>query len=563
MRRFLQHLFLVYTSATIVSANFLGPRFPAPVHFANNDSLISSGWRNFTGVLNEYLSGNREASPKLLAGLENLTFSAGMFSIHDLTAQSLQYHYTSDEVKKGPGVKQVDGNSIYRVASISKLFTVFAGMLEFEEEQWDQPITNFVSATERESLKNVGVDLVNNIQWKKVTLRALASQISGIPRDSQPWTPAEILLLPDLTTGKYPSNPEASGRPPNFQPWSTPAYVDNGFILLGIALANITGKPIAQVYPDAIFGPLGMNNSKTVVPPNSTWSQYVIPETGVDQWALPGGLSISSGGLFSSLNDLGKFATALMNSTLLPADKTRRWIKPVSHTASLNFSVGAPWEIYRYTNEKTGAISDIYTKLGDSGDYTGFVALIPDYDAGFNIICSSTNTSQKSILASTIADLITATIIPAMEAQAAAESKCNFAGTYQSRTQGLNSSLTLTLNESATDPSLRITSWISNSTDMISLLPTFFGTSEVKLQPSIIEPGKAAFLALPVHPKSPPGSFLGPFLEMATDNEDWLIGEGLTYGGVSLSLFVFDVGPDGKALTASPVATRATLERVA
>ncbi|KAH8654423.1 hypothetical protein BGZ60DRAFT_418472 [Tricladium varicosporioides] len=251
-----------------------------------------------------------------------------------------------------------------------------------------------------------------------------------------------------------------------------------------------------------------------------------------------------------------------MNSTLLPADKTRQWIKPVSHTASLDFSVGAPWEIYRYMNEKTGAISDIYTKLGDAGDYTGIIALIPDYDAGFNLICSSTNASQKSILASTIADLITTTMIPAMEAQAASESKYNFAGTYKSKTPGLNSSLTLKFNETATDPSLRITSWISNGTDMISLFPTLFGTSEIKLQPSIIESGKAAFLALPVHSKSSPGSFLGPFLKMITDNVDWLTGDGLTYGGVSLSSFVFDVGSDGKALTASPVAMRATLERV-
>lgn len=53
-----------------------------------------------------------------------------------------------------------------------------------------------------------------------------------------------------------------------------------------------------------------------------------------------------------------------------PVDET------VSHTARLQYAVGRPWEIIRYTHP-SGAITDIYTKLGDSGVYSSILVLLP------------------------------------------------------------------------------------------------------------------------------------------------------------------------------------------
>lgn len=81
---------LLYSST--VNSNFLGPRFSPPTYFTN-ESLVAAGWKNLSSNLDAYLQGKREGVPApLLDGLENLTFSLGMFSIHDLTAESLQYH---------------------------------------------------------------------------------------------------------------------------------------------------------------------------------------------------------------------------------------------------------------------------------------------------------------------------------------------------------------------------------------------------------------------------------------------------------------------------------------
>lgn len=76
---------------------------------------------------------------------EDVTFSLGLFSIHDRAAAELQYHYASPEVVKAPnGTHKVDGDSIYRIASVSKLFTVYAGMIELSSEDWNRPITEFI-----------------------------------------------------------------------------------------------------------------------------------------------------------------------------------------------------------------------------------------------------------------------------------------------------------------------------------------------------------------------------------------------------------------------------------
>lgn len=167
-----------------------------------------------------------------------------------------------------------------------------------------------IPSLSKPTLDKSATDTIRNIRWEDVTLRALVSQIAGIPRDAQPVLP-DIALAPITTIGI--ADPISVGLPPldlvndpatlvpcltlsdpvndctadlyfegteqrlpTFQSWATPAYTDNGFILFGIALANITGKPIAQVYPDTIFEPLGMKDSR-FNPPASGWSQYVIP----------------------------------------------------------------------------------------------------------------------------------------------------------------------------------------------------------------------------------------------------------------------------------------------
>ena len=593
MQLSLRAVALISLHATGVCSNFLGARFPAPVHFSGDGNLIAAAWKNATAVFDSYFKGDTTV-PISLAGLENLTFSGGVFSVHDPSAQSLQYHYTSDEVKNGPGAKKVDANTIYRVASITKLITTFTLHLELSDKQWDQPITDFIPGLASSELAGNARDRIRFLQWEQVTIRALASHMAGIPPLAIPW--GIDYLLNTTTFEKYPDpvalgfpavatdDPAADwkcsvleapnctalnffqslkGLPPTFETWTTSAYANIPFILLGIALSNVTGKPIAEVYPSSVFGPLGMTNSKSAPPPESEWSQCAIPKPAGPEFGAPGGLSISSGGLLSTVNDLAKLGIAILNNTHLPAWKTRKWMKPASHTNSLTFSSGEVWEIYRFVHPTTGAISDIYTKSGDSGSYTGYSVLIPDYDAGFNLLTTSSMASaKKTQIASTVADIIITNLLPALEAQAQAEAVANFAGTYTSTQANLHSTLKLAYNSTAREPGLYIEEWTYNGTDVpkdwLGLTPAI----QLKLQPSIRQPGQVGFHALFVRPALPAGAVVGPVWEMFSSNDFVGIG-GPNYGGVSILDFVFDIGADGKAVAASPVATRETLKRVA
>ncbi|ERF76331.1 hypothetical protein EPUS_04189 [Endocarpon pusillum Z07020] len=586
----LRHLLtLLPICLTPVLADYLGPRYPPPADLTSDESLVAASWANLTSTLQAYLSGidqSAASSNDALSAIQNVTFSLGMFSIHDSAAtEILQFHHTSAEVANAPnGTNQVDGDTIYRIASVSKLFTVYAGLLGLDSTDWDRPLTEFFPQLMETSNNNNNI--VGHVQWDLVTPRALAAQIAGVPRDF--LSLGEFLLQPDLNptalglplldsndpiSSSLPcigsedpacaEDPEryimgVQNRPPTFLPWTSPGYSNNGFSLLGLVLANITGKTIDEIYRDSIFDPLDMTNSNSSPPIQSEWFRAVIPGD-ISYFASDSDMAKSSGGLLSTTQDLAKLGVGILNHTLLPPDETRKWMKPLSHTARLQSSVGAPWEIVRYTYADSGVVTDLYTKGGDSGHYGSFFVLLPDFDAGFSILTASTSAERLTIIGA-IGDLVADTILPALMAQAAAEAESNFAGSYTSTVEGLNSSLTLSLNQSqGAPPGLAISSFISNGTDVLLTLPGMRRNLPNRLLPSIadVATGQVAFRA--VRGADAPSVQVGPISQFVT--ADWFSVDGLTYGGLSTELFVFDVDSSGRAVAVNPAAFRVRLER--
>ncbi len=574
------------------AAPLLGPGYPPPTDLTSDCSLVSAAWTNLTASINTYIEGNQTVEG-LVPNLGSYTFSVGAFSIFDAqAAHKLQYHHTGKDVEtSNTGVTRVDGDSIYRVASVSKAFTVYLVLIKIGSSYWDRPITDFVPELAKYA-NDTAPDPLNVVDWRSVTLGALAGQIAGIPRDtpffaSDQWISrgggsdlVELGLPPlnftdldalDPCTSFFNSTggicPEDryfqawTKRGPVFSPWTTPLYTDGGFALLSIALEKITRKTFGTMFQEDMVKPLGMN-STTIQP------------TDLSRAVLPGGNTshvssvyvsdfpnaVASGGVLSTTNDLAKFGLSILNSTLITPQETREWLKPISHTASLHFSIGRPWEIFRVTNPINGRVSDLYTKQGDGGQYSSFLILSPDHGVGFSICI--TGSTDTLIADSAIADLLTSTVVPALESQAAAEAAKKFAGTYTSQSPRLNSSVTV-----AVDPSrgagLHVTSWISNGTDMFPLLSKL--GDELSLFPTDLRSapgGQAGWIAFR-------GTFgqsvykrdVGVFVDLVTTNYAWALVDSLMYGGVALDLFVFDVDAEGNAVAVSPAATRAKLQK--
>jgi len=238
-------------------------------------------------------------------------------------------------------------------------------------------------------------------------------------------------------------------------------------------------------------------------------------------------------------------------------------MKPHSLTISLNFAVGAPWEIVRYINPLTGRVTDLYTKLGDSGSYSGYIILIPDYEAVFSILSANISAVARAAVTNLVTDMITEMIVPTLDAQAGAEADRNFTATYRSTDPALNSSLTVIFDPRPSSQGLAISTWTSNGADMLA---EWSDDQKLKLSLSIPDQrnGKMAFRSsfLPQSTSylTSDGS-LGPFSDQYQNNADWLNVDATPYGGQGLDLFVFDLDYEGRAVAITPAATRTLMER--
>ncbi|UPK96763.1 hypothetical protein LCI18_007698 [Fusarium solani-melongenae] len=584
-------LALLSLSGSPVLADFLGPRYPPPTDLTSKDSYIVAGWENLTETLQGYLKIGPEEDP-VLSTLKNTTFSVGLFSTRDHGAASkFQFHHNSPITKGAKyGTKEVDGDTIYGIASITKLFTVYSALMNLDPVDWERPLTYFfphLADTAKEARDNPA----EHIQWDKITPLALANQISGVPRDGWPlFTTGEKLVagtaaalgLPPLNMQKDPqlstmpcsnfSDPNISqeNRPPTFLPWANPAYANTGFIILGAVLQNLTGKSLDEQFSGDIFDPLGMSRTYTEAPPKDKWDNAVIPvnnDTELEfMYLLAPDPAKSSGTLLSTLNDLTKFGSSILNYTLLPGDVTRKWMKPHTHTARLDYSVGGPWEIPRYVHPETGLVIDLYTKSGDAGLFSSFLVLVPEFEIGFSVLAASTDTALRALIAGKIGDAVVNALMPALLEQAASEAEKNYGGTYVSTAEGLNSSITIARNKTeGAPPGLTISRFISNGTDYLLAeskaggAPNDPDTTPNRLVPTVVDEksGRVAMRALTAMdaPKLSKGTISGVL------SSDWATVGGATYGALDMGLYIFDVDDDGKATEVSPLAFRTTLKR--
>ncbi|KAL8804442.1 MAG: hypothetical protein Q9182_002547 [Xanthomendoza sp. 2 TL-2023] len=77
---------------------------------------------------------------------------------------------------------RMNDQTYFRIASISKVFTVLAVLLQEKAGKCSlrDPITRYVPELQDSAGAGAGI-----IEWSKITLEALASQLSGLPRECQ------------------------------------------------------------------------------------------------------------------------------------------------------------------------------------------------------------------------------------------------------------------------------------------------------------------------------------------------------------------------------------------
>ncbi|RPB13418.1 beta-lactamase/transpeptidase-like protein [Morchella conica CCBAS932] len=324
------------------------------------------------------------------------------------------------------------------------------------------------------------------IKWKDITLRALGNHMAGIPQtygypdDYTLKSYFESLGFPPLSESDYPRcgviglHPSCTKQqllsgllssvfvfPPN----TRPVYSSISFTLLGYVIEEVTGKTFGEILDTEIIQPLGMEN--TGLQPKTKTSGVIPPVVNV--WGADFQDNSPGSGLYSTTNDITRLVKGILSLSILDTpSKVRGWLKPTSETASLYSLVGMPWEITRTANltPEHPHMIDIYAKNGHVPEYTSRMAVIGEYNVGFTIL-----TAGLTDAINPIAEALLTVFMPAIE-KATRDEATKYVGKFSTPANStINPSITFTMDDR---PGLSITEFISNSTNMLDTLATFW-----------------------------------------------------------------------------------------
>lgn len=146
---------------------------------------------------------NPSANPAVRAALdaflasveaEAATFNGSAISIGVKSAVEdeamLDFHFTPRD-KDPLGAQVVDKHTVYRLASVSKVFAVLAALQNDDVIGWEDPIVKFIP-----ELRDAPKGTLDYVDWEDVTVEAASAHIGGIPTDSKDPGLHMLIYLP-------------------------------------------------------------------------------------------------------------------------------------------------------------------------------------------------------------------------------------------------------------------------------------------------------------------------------------------------------------------------------
>lgn len=266
-----------------------------------------------------------------------------------------------------------DENTIYRIASITKLFTatMLMQLRDAGKLQLDDPIEKYLPEFK---VKSSFPDA------RPPTFRQMVSHGSGLTRegDHVGW---KTLDMPNIETLLK----LAQASEMRFPTMTEPKYSNLGIAIMGHALSKIAGKPYAQYITEHILQPLGMTSSgfdRSRFDPAHLAVGYHRNEAGeyfaAGHWDEQG--FIPGGGMYSTVRDITRFialqfrdapAGAADGAQILGGSTLREMHMPVIVTPDFESGYGIGWGIRRVAGCKV---------IGHSGGLPGYttnITLVP------------------------------------------------------------------------------------------------------------------------------------------------------------------------------------------
>lgn len=288
----------------------------------------------------------------------------------------------SDKKSKTPA----DENTIFRVASVSKLFTATAVMQLVEDGlvDLDEPITTYIP-----EMTNLSPALNSEIGFEASTVRNLLCHNSGLFSDfgngaiystNFEGLSTNFTGLPHAISGRYLAH----------SPGTVFDYSNVGFSILGILISRVGGMDYVDYMREKVLIPLGMTNSDFEVTEE-------IEANRTTGYGLTGGVEnfpylrdIPAGGLNTSAMELTKFVKSIFadGGEVLSSDSLAEMMTPqnADYEQAIGLQIGlafwlsphetvpAPFQAYHY---------------GDITPFHTAVLLMPEEKIGLILLCNS------------------------------------------------------------------------------------------------------------------------------------------------------------------------------
>jgi serine-type D-Ala-D-Ala carboxypeptidase len=246
----------------------------------------------------------------------------------------------------------VHPSTLFDLASLTKVVaTATTAMLLYERGllDLDAPVSAIIP--------EFTTDPAKDPRRREITLRMLLAHSSGLPAHEKFFLKARTRneLLQAAFTIPLAANPSTRAE-----------YSDIGFIILGIALERLADESLDRFSQREIFAPLAMTNTtfnpppevRPTIPPtqdDQTFRKRIIQGEVQDENASILGGVAAHAGLFSTAEDLAKFAQAMLNGgrpILRPETLTlftRRESSPPGTTRALGWDTpSAPSQSGKY-----------------------------------------------------------------------------------------------------------------------------------------------------------------------------------------------------------------------
>lgn len=204
-----------------------------------------------------------------------------------------------------PRHELMTADTIFDIASLTKVIVTTTCVMQLVEEgkvKPNDPVDKYIP----EFAQNGKED---------VTVRQLLTHYSGLAPD---------LDLASMWGGKAAAYNMAFSQKPDNPPGSRFVYSDINFIALGALVERVSGESLDRYAQEHIFAPLGMTHTRFLPP--ASWRPKIAPtqydDTGHmlrgevhDPTARRMGGVAGHAGVFSTADDLSKFAQALLSGT--------------------------------------------------------------------------------------------------------------------------------------------------------------------------------------------------------------------------------------------------------